>query len=145
MEPGAELGCGLHLEARPHGLDQLAADRKAKPRSGKRVLTLLLSSAERLEQGGHRLRRNPPAGIAHRKLDPAGRYLARRHLDEAFGGELEGVGREVEKHPAERHRMTDAKVGVRRREAYGERLLLRDRLHLFPHRFANVGDVEWNG
>ena len=44
--------------------------------------------------------------------------LARRDLDEALGGELERVGREVEQHPAQRHRMPDPEIGLRRRQAH---------------------------
>ena len=89
-----------------------------RPGAGEGVLARPLAAAERLVERHHRLRRDAPAGVAHRELDRGRRSrLVPPHLDDALVGELEGVGGEVEQHPAERHRVADPEVGVGRAAA----------------------------
>src|SRR5215211_3204242 len=123
VETRAVAWRGFDLERRAHCLDQLAANREPEtgPREG--ILPRLLPSAERLVQGGHALGRNAAAGIANGELDRAGTGLPRRDLDEALGRELERVGRQVEQHAAQRHRMPDAEIRFRRGQLDGETLL----------------------
>ncbi len=66
------------------------------------------------------------------------------HLHRAFGGELESIGGQVEQHPAQGHRMSNPKVGVRRRDLHLQVLLFRNRLNDVTNRFQNVRHRERN-
>src|SRR4051794_6176036 len=145
IEPGPITRRRLDLQHRSHGLDQLSADGKSQPGTGKGVFARLLPPSERLEEGRHGLRRNTPAGVSNRELDATRVPGNRAYLHRTFSSELERVGGEVKQHPAEGHGMPDAEIGLRRRDLHLQVLLFRNRLNNVPNRFQDVLHREWNG
>src|SRR2546425_1977557 len=125
----AAPGVGLHSQLRPHGADELAADREPQSRAREAVARPARVATERLVQTAQRLRTDPAPAIAHAKLQPGRPARRGADLDEALVGELERVGGEVEQHPAQRERVPQAMVRLQRHHANGEALLLRHRVH----------------
>src|SRR5438094_988121 len=103
VKPRAPAGLRLHLELRPHRLDQLAADRETEAGPGEGEAASAGRAPERLVQTGQGLRVNPVSGVSHGELDQRSGPGLRHDFDEALLRELDRVAREVEQYPAERH------------------------------------------
>ena len=142
MKPGAALRERVHAQLRAHRRDEFAANRQSQPRAREVLAQTQPAVWECLEEARQRIGGNAGPGVPHRQLHPCRVQRARADDDAAALGELDGVGCQVEQHPAQGAGVTQAPVGLGRPHHQLEPLFLHHRLDYAAHGIEQVAQRE---
>ena len=120
------------------------AGREPQPRAREEEVVLLAAQAEGLEQGVHHRRRDAAPGVGDRKLQPHPVQRSGAQAHRSLLRELQGIGREVEQHAAERRREAQPRIHLGHRCLEQQPFLLGHRTHDVQRLLHDVGDRERN-